>query len=418
MRRAFAALILSASLFQPARAGEARRFELSTSSKDAKELLGRLQANVENLVFGSSNLELARKLVAADPDWCLGVYYQSAVTPPPENQKLLARAAELAKRGSDGERRLVEAMVIARGRRPEHAIEPLTRLAGDYPGERVVLMLLGQVLSGRGRTAEARAAYERAIALDATTPRAHSLVGGVHILQGGYDRARQSYAEALARMPAGVAPGQIRYNIAFSWLYDRKPDKAIESLKSFLAEYRQAGRPFGLPEVFIWNSIARIQLESGRAEDALKSYEKGYESVPGSDLDEDDRRLWLGRLHHGKARTLARMGRFDAAWQEAGSVKKMIADAGERGREYEPSWQYLAGYIALLQGDAAAAIEHLRQSQPGEDPFRSLLLGHAYEKAGDAKSARRAYEAVLAFDVNNLERALAYPEAKKRLAGL
>ena len=54
--------------------------------------------------------------------------------------------------------------------------------------------------------------------------------------------------------------------------------------------------------------MARINLENGRLDEAMKAYEKGYESVPGSKLAEDQKQTWLGRLHHGKARTLATHG--------------------------------------------------------------------------------------------------------------
>ncbi len=419
MRRLlFAGVAASVALGLLAQAGEARRFEPSTQSKEARELLAQLQRNVENLVFGKANVELATKIVALDANWTMGVYYQSAVTPGSENQKLLEKAAELAKNAKDGERRFVEAMVIARGSKPEQAIEPLQKLATDYPDERVVHSLLGQVLAARGRVSEARAEYEKAIAIDDSTPRAYTFVGNLSILEGNYGKARQAYQGALAKMPAGAAPGPIRYSVAFSHLYEGQPDKAIESLKTFLPEYKKAGQPFGIPEVFIWNSIARIQLEHGRAAEAMQSYEKGYESVPGSSLEEDDKKLWLGRLHHGKGRTLARMGKYDAAWQEAETVKKMIADAGERGKEFEPAYRYLAGYIELQKGNAAAAIEHLKQSQPDEDPFRGLLLGRAYEKTGDKAAAKKAYEGVVSSNVNNIERALSYPEAKKKLASL
>ena len=68
--------------------------------------------------------------------------------------------------------------------------------------------------------------------------------------------------------------------------------------------------------------------------------------------------------------------------------------------------------------DAAAAVEHLKQAEPDGDPFRKLLLARAYEKAGDKAAAKKAYAEIVAFNINNLERALAYPEAKKRLAAL
>ena len=59
-------------------------------------------------------------------------------------------------------------------------------------------------------------------------------------------------------------------------------DPALEALKTYLVEYKDSGAAQGFPEVFIWNSIARINLENGRLEEAMKAYEKGYESVPGS----------------------------------------------------------------------------------------------------------------------------------------
>ena len=63
----------------------------------------------------------------------------------------------------------------------------------------------------------------------------------------------------------------------------------------------------------------------------MKAYEKGYESVPGSSLPEDQKQVWLGRLQHGRCRVLAKMGKHEEAWAEALKVKKMIDDGGEAG---------------------------------------------------------------------------------------
>ena len=56
--------------------------------------------------------------------------------------------------------------------------------------------------------------------------------------------------------------------------------------------------------------------------------------------------------------------------------------------------------------------------EPTRDPFRDLLLARAYEKAGDNENARKTYLEVVNSKQNNLERALSYPEAKKKLATL
>jgi hypothetical protein len=58
------------------------------------------------------------------------------------------------------------------------------------------------------------------------------------------------------------------------------------------------------------------------------------------------------------------------------------------------------------------------QADVEDDPFRMLLLARAYEKSGKKDEAKKLYSGIVSFPQSNLERALAYPEAKKRLAAL
>jgi tetratricopeptide (TPR) repeat protein len=395
----------------------AHTMAMTTQSPAAHDQLVELQRRIESFQFGPANEELAKKIVAADPQFALGVYYLSAVTGAPGNQQHLDKAVELAKSASDAERRFIEAMVLARGKNPEQAYAPLVQLTKDYPKERLFFMLLGQNAAGLGKQEEAKAAFETAIALDPKTPRAYAFVGNYHLMKGDYDKARELYRLARSKAPAGVAPAAPTYSTAFTYLYEGKVDEALGTMRDFLGEYRKAATPSDLPEVFIWNSIARINLENGRLEEAMKAYGQGFESVPGSQLPEDQKKIWLGRLHHGRGRTLARMGKHAEAWAEAETVRKMIEEGGEAGKPFQPAYHYLAGYLKLEKGEYPAAIEHLKQGD-GEDPFQKLLLARAYDKAGDAPSARKAYQEVVASTQNGLDRALAYREAKARLAAM
>src|SRR5882672_8112000 len=139
-----AALLAAASLVSAATSSG--RFEWTTKSAEAKRLIREVQGRIENFQFGTETVALAQKLVAADPGFAMGVYYLSAVTPAPENQKHLDRAVELAKKASEGERRFIEAMVIARanqGANVQDAIAPLEKLGADYPNERLIVVILG-----------------------------------------------------------------------------------------------------------------------------------------------------------------------------------------------------------------------------------------------------------------------------------
>jgi hypothetical protein len=144
---------------------EPRRLEWTTSSSEAREGLLDLQQRIEAFRVGPEAIEAARRVVAADPAFAMGVYYLSAVTPPPENETHLRRARDLAEKASDGERRFIEAMVVARANQAtsrQDAIPALEKLAADYPGERLVQVILGQVYQAASQPGKARAAFRRA----------------------------------------------------------------------------------------------------------------------------------------------------------------------------------------------------------------------------------------------------------------
>ena len=190
-------------------------------------------------------------------------------------------------------------------------------------------------------------------------------------------------------LPKGAVPFAIRFGVTFSHLYEGNVDAALESLRTYLAEYRAGGLDQQFPEVFIWNAMARINLENGRLEDAMKAYEKGYESIPGSNLDEVQKKTWLGRLHHGKARTLARMGKHEQAWAEVETIKKMIEDGGEAAKQYWPAYHYVAGYAKLEAGDfTKAALEHLEAGGP-ERPLPHAAAAPAPTRSSGRRTRRR-----------------------------
>lgn len=393
---------------------------LSTRSAEARAEVLAAVAKLESFEPQSRINEVAKKAVAADPEFALAHYLVGATTvPAAEGRPHIDKAVALAKNASPTERRYLEAALANRTGKPQEALAALKELAVEVPDERMVFMLLGQVQLGQGLLAEAKVSLEKAMALDASTARVHALLGNVHLLQGEYKRARDFFEAAQTRKAENAAPGAIYYGLAFSHLYEDHPDEALKSLETFLLEYRRTGGFPGLPEVFIFNSMARINLENGRLDEAMTNYEKGFLSVPGSNLPEQDKQVWVGRLHHGRGRTLARMGKHEEAWKEAELIKKMIDDGGEAGKRFVPAYHYLAGYLKLEAGDVAAAVEHLKQSNEADpDAFRKLLLARAYERAGDKEAAKKALLEIVSSKENNLERALAFPEAKRRLARL
>lgn len=393
-----------------------KRIEFTTKSKEAKEHVAEIVNLIETFRGGPQALALAQKIVEADPEFAFGHYLVATFTPPPQAKPHADKAIELAKNASEGERRYIEAVFLTRAQKHAEAVAIFADLAKQFPEERMVHMMLGQVYTVMGKFDEARASLERAIQLDGSTPRAYTFLGNLSLLKGDYSKAREVFKASWDKKPANTAPFGPGYGLAYAYIYEGDVKNAVKTLHVFEDAYNKSNGPQQFPAVFIWNSIARLHLESGNAAEAIKAYEKGYTTIPGSNLDELNKKAWLGRLHHGKARALAKMGKHDEAWKEAELIKKMIDEGGKDGEQYVPAYHYLAGYIKLEAGDYAKAVEHLKQADL-TDPFHKLLLARAYEKSGNQADAQKLYKEIVSFNVINLERALSYPEAKKKLKG-
>lgn len=422
----FALVLLLTCLPAYAQQSAGKKFVFTTKSNEARAAAEQAIKMIESFQPAPGILPLAQKAVAADPDFAFAHYLLATFTPPPQPgaspqpantpKAHMDKAIELSKRASDGERRYLEAVTLVRAQKPAEALPLLKQLSQDYPEERMVRMMLGQVLFNRGELAEARTHFERAVALDNSTPRVYNFLGNYHLLQGDHAKARESYQHALKRTVKGTAPFGPNFGLAFNYVYEGNIPEALKVLTRFQEQYSQTSGAAEFPPVFIWNAIARLHLENGEPAEALKFYERGYQTVPGSKLAAEEKLIWQGRLHHGRGRSLAKLGKHEEAWKEAELIKKMIDENPERGKQFMPSYHYIAGYLRLEGGDHVKAIEHLKQADQN-DLFHKLLLARAYDRAGDAANAQKLYREIVESKQNSLERALSVPEAKKKLKG-
>jgi len=407
-------LFVAISAFASTDKANGKKFTFTTKSKEATETVEQIVKGIESYQGGQPMLALAQKAVAADPDFAFAHYLVGTMTPPPNNKTHTDKAIELAKKASDAERLYIEAVMLTRAQSYAEATKIFLDLEKQYPEERMVRMMLAQVYLNTGKLDQAKAALEKAIQIDGSTPRAYGFLGNVHLLKGDYAKARELYTTALSKPAQGVAPFLPYNGLAYTYIYEGKPDEALKSLNKYLEAYNQSGGPQGFPPVFILNAIGRVLLESGRAEESIKFYEKGYATVESSNLDEMQKKIWYGRLLHGKGRALAKMGKSEEAWQQAETIKKMIEEGGEQGQQFMPSYHYIAGYLKLESKDYAKAVEHLKQTDLN-DPFHKLLLARAYEMSGDKENSRKLYKEIVESNQISIERALSFNEAKKKL---
>jgi len=85
-----------------------RTLTLTTKSDAASAKLREVQDKVESFQGGPPAAAMVRQILELDPEFAMAMYYLSATTPAPDNQKHLDRAVELSRKATDGERRFVD----------------------------------------------------------------------------------------------------------------------------------------------------------------------------------------------------------------------------------------------------------------------------------------------------------------------
>lgn len=395
----------------------AQKLTFTTNSAAAKENFVQAINALESFRFNDFTTA-AQKTFAADSNFAMGSMAMAATVGPPQRQRYLDKYAALAPQASQGEQLYLQGMTYFYANNDDKALEAFQTLSKMLPDDRMVYMMLGNTQRRKGDFKAAIAAFEAANKIDSSLPRAASFIGDCYLLLEQYDKARTHYKQVVDKVDPDASPFGPFFGQIWADLYEGKPDPALKTLDEYMARYNRNGAAQGFPPVWIWNHKARINLEFGRTTEALRCYEIGYKSVPpttNTQVDSIQKIVWLGRMHHGRARTLAKMGKHEEAWKIAEGVKKMIEEGGKEGEQFWPSYHYLAGYIKLESNDYKTAIEHLEQSNLA-DPFHKVLLARANIKGGDKKYARQLAEEIVKFNTNSIERALAYPEAKKILA--
>src|SRR5262249_56815095 len=95
------------------------------------------------------------------------------------------------------------------------SIPPLEALAQDYPGERLIYVILGQLHNGDGHGDKALVAFQKAQAI-APSPRINAFIANDDLLKGQYGKARATLEGVETSLPKGAVPFPIRFGITFS----------------------------------------------------------------------------------------------------------------------------------------------------------------------------------------------------------
>jgi tetratricopeptide (TPR) repeat protein len=286
--------------------------------------------------------------------------------------------------------------------------------AAQAPADPLGLVQEGRKLNAAGKFDEALAAFDRALKLDPQLFDAHLATGITYDLKGDYARARVALRRAIETAPEG-SKGQALGAMAVSYAFEKNAAEAATYYLQQLDAQTKAGAIDAAAATA--NAMARVYLESGDPQTALKWYETGYStSKKLTNAPPDQVDLWELRWLHARSRIAARLGDAAEADKYAAAVKAIV-DKGGLNEEQRPAYQYLVGYNALYAGKYETAIAELLKADL-RDPFILGLLAQSYEKNNDAARAREYYARVLASTSHNLQNAVSRPLARRKLAEL
>jgi tetratricopeptide (TPR) repeat protein len=251
---------------------------------------------------------------------------------------------------------------------------------------------LASRLDTQGRTAEARAAFQRLID-SAATPAA---------------KAAAQRAMAMSYAFDGDCPNTVKYEemvIAY-W----KTREREEPQNAFYQQGEMA------------NEAARVCIDVGELDTAEKYYRMGSElGLKEPEPKTHSRNLWDYRLHHALGRLAARRGNKAEAQRQVVAARRALdgADSATKAQQ-ERFFPYLAGYVALYTDDLKSAEAELTKAVAirgnDRDPFMHVLLASTYEKLGQRDKAKSLYQK--AYDLatsHNPPAAFARPFARNKL---
>lgn len=239
------------------------------------------------------------------------------------------------------------------------------------PGNRAFLIDQALQFHRAGKLAEARALYERAIAISGPWPEAQHLLAMLAIAEGGFAEAIALVRAAIAADPAG--PALHHHTLGEALRRAARPDEALDAYRAAVA------RDPALVEAQL--ALGDMLRARGEAAAAIASFTAAL-----ARRGEDPRiHLRLGEGH-------AALG----AWHDAAaSYRQAIAHGLDRGGVHNN-----LGLALSRAGDGDGAIQAFRRAAvlDAADPTPLVNLGDAYLGEGDADRAEHALRAALALD--------------------
>jgi tetratricopeptide (TPR) repeat protein len=283
------------------------------------------------------------------------------------------------------------------------------------PAEAKGYEFLGDVNRARNQLEEARTAYTRATEKDPRLAVAVLKKGHINSFLGNYAEARSAYDAAIAD---GKEVEKVTYGVfrAYTSVHAGQPKAAIDELTQ-VARSADAGVPskqINGAKAFALVSAVQIALHNDLLDDAervLALYAPVVRADAQAVNDAANTRLTEAGLLSWESQLAARRGDFATALAKANEHKRLVEN-DQNPRRFE-TYHSLLGLIELRKKDFAQAIPHYRQADL-TDIYQKYHLALALEGAGQSAEARKLFQDVASWNFNSVGFALTRRDAARR----
>jgi tetratricopeptide (TPR) repeat protein len=285
------------------------------------------------------------------------------------------------------------------------------------PREATGHILLGDVYRAQVQLEKALASYTEAVKVDPTHPVGYAKKGHADTFLGNYDMARADFEEAIEHSEgtgkmsganfgvytyvyAGDLPAALNANAAVMQNIPRLIADEEAQKQAMMICYEDRCKIAAADGDF---DIAREALrEHAKLRRGIAEEMNMPEFVAYTEADIAELEGWIA----------AREGDFDAALAHADAAAEHLA-VSKSPRKLEGVHQ-LKGFVALQQGAAETALEHLAQSNSDWITV-TFYTAQAEEARGNTAQATELYREVANWNFNSLEYALIRDKALARL---
>jgi tetratricopeptide (TPR) repeat protein len=383
----------------------------------AEQLLIRAERkNADNDVTGQ--IELAKQLVRMTPGnprvylYLAGAQFNANKRA--ESRATLRRATQVDPRFAPAWIQLGNSYLVTEPRDIARAETYIRKAMALQPNEAVVHDYMGDVYRAENKLAQARTEYTRMAELAPDRGEGFQQRGHVNSFLGNFAEARADYDRAIALSdPTLKAPYAVFR--ALVNVYANDPAAAESELDRIASTVDPRVRNANGAKINALTSEARIALHNGHLDVAQRAIDQArqvYRQQAAEEGRSDTfRRNAEINIAYWEGMLAARRGDYAGARAKAKDIMTQVAK-DQSPRKDEPAHELL-GLTDFLQGNFKSAAGHYAEANP-DDVYVWYYRGLALEGAGRKAEAREFFKRAAGWNFNGAQTALVRSDARKR----